>query len=247
MSCMWWSYEEAAEAKERVQREIEKRVKRGERFEALMPVAGKKHLCTTFWGKAWCNHLESYQEFESRLPRGRSYLRQGSVYNLNIEPGKITAMVAGAELYHTQIFIHSLKVSKWQDIVEKCEGQVDSMLDVLAGKLGNGVMSVFCDLENGLFPKTKEIRFDCSCPDHADMCKHVSAVLHGVGVLLDASPELIFTLRDVNSADLLSKAKDAAVSELSAMGGELAEADLSAIFGIEIGEMDQPVKKSSEQ
>jgi uncharacterized Zn finger protein len=121
------------------------------------------------------------------------------------------------------------------------------MLDVLAGKLGNGVMSVFCDLENGLFPKTKEIRFDCSCPDHADMCKHVSAVLHGVGVLLDASPELIFTLRDVNGADLLSKAKDAAVSELSAMGGELAEADLSAIFGIEIGEMDQPVKKSSEQ
>jgi len=240
---MWWDYQDAAEAKERIQREIARRKRKGERFESLVPAAGKKHVCTTFWGKAWCSHLETYQEYESRLPRGRSYLRQGSVYNVEIEPGKVTAVVAGSELYDTQVFIQPLKASKWHDIVEKCEGQVGSMLDLLAGKLGDGVMRVLSDVEDGLFPKTKEIRFDCSCPDHADMCKHVSAVLYGVGVLLDAKPELLFTLRGVDGADLLAKAKDAAVSGVAENTGELAGADLSAIFGIEIGDIEEPVKE----
>lgn len=241
---MWWSYQDVAEAKERIQREIAKRKKRGETFEALLPQAtGRKHLCATFWGKAWCSHLESYQEYESRLPRGRAYLRQGNVYNLDIEAGKIAAVVAGSELYDTQVFIQPLKASKWHDIVAKCEGQVGSMLDLLAGKLGDGVMRVLSDGEDGLFPKTKEIRFDCSCPDHADMCKHVSAVLYGVGVLLDAKPELLFTLRGVDGADLLAKAKDAAVSGVAENAGELAGADLSALFGIEIGDIEEPVKE----
>lgn len=243
MRRMWWDYQDVAEAKERIQREIAKRKKKGEAFEALVPAAGKKHVCTTFWGKAWCSHLESYQEYESRLLRGRSYLRQGNVYNVEIEPGKVTAVVAGSELYDTQVFIQPLKASKWQDIVEKCEGQVGSMLDLLAGKLGDGVMSVLSDAEEGLFPKTKEIRFNCSCPDHADMCKHVSAVLYGVGVLLDTKPELLFTLRGVDGADLLAKAKDAAVTGVIENGGELAGADLSALFGIELGEIAEPVKE----
>jgi uncharacterized Zn finger protein len=102
-------------------------------------------------------------------------------------------------------------------------------------------MSVLSDAQQGLFPKTKEIRFDCSCPDHADMCKHVSAVLYGVGVLLDTQPELLFTLRGVDGADLLAKAKDAAVTGVTENTGELAGADLSAIFGIELGGIAEPV------
>ena len=128
MHCMWWSYQDVAEAKERVQREIAKRKKKGERFDALLPQTTGKKLCTTFWGQAWCRNLETYQEYESRLPRGRSYFRQGNVYNLVIESEKVTAVVAGSELYDTQVFIQPLKTSKWQDIVEKCEGQVGSML-----------------------------------------------------------------------------------------------------------------------
>jgi uncharacterized Zn finger protein len=150
-------------------------------------------------------------------------------------------VVAGSELYDTQVFIQPLKPSKWQEIVEKCEGQVGSMLDLMAGKLGDGVMSVLSDAEDGLFPKPKEIRFDCSCPDHADMCKHVSAVLYAVGVLLDGQPELIFKLRGVDGADLLAKAKDAAVTGMAKSTGELEGADLSALFGIELGEIAEPV------
>lgn len=231
---MSWDYEEAQERKERLQREIAKRQKRGEKFEALPAPAGQKKLSSTFWGQAWCRNLESYQVYESRLPRGRSYLRQGNVYNLEIEPGKLSAVVAGSELYDTSITIKPLPKEQWQQIVESSAGQVGSMLDLLAGKLGDGLMKVLTDPEDGLFPKPKEIRFNCSCPDHADMCKHVSAVLYGVGVLLDTKPELLFTLRGVDQAELLSNASSAAINDLSSNDSDLAGADLSAIFGIDL-------------
>lgn len=245
---MSWDYEEAQERKERLQREIAKRKKRGERFEVLPAPAGQKKLSTTFWGQAWCRNLESYQVYESRLPRGRSYLRQGNVYNLEIEPGKLSAVVAGSELYDTSITIKPLPKEQWRQIVESSAGQVGSMLDLLAGKLGDGLMKVLTDPDGGLFPKPKEIHFNCSCPDHADMCKHVSAVLYGVGVLLDTKPELLFTLRGVDQAELLSNASSAAITDLSADTGDLAGVDLSAIFGIDLN-MDvlpePPAKKKS--
>jgi len=231
---MWWSYQDVEEQKARLQREIAKRKKRGEKFEVLAAPAGQKKLSTTFWGQAWCRNLESYQVYESRLPRGRSYLRQGKVYNLEIEPGNLSAVVAGSELYDTSISIQPLPKKQWKQIVESSAGQVGSMMDLLAGKLGDGLMKVLTDPADGLFPKPKEIRFNCSCPDHADMCKHVSAVLYGVGVLLDTRPELLFTLRGVDQAELLSNASNSAISELSADAGELAGADLSAIFGIDL-------------
>ncbi|MFN0076977.1 MAG: SWIM zinc finger family protein [Prosthecobacter sp.] len=250
---MWWSYEDVREQKARLQREIAKRKKRGEKFEVLPAPAGQKKLCATFWGQSWCKNLESYQQYESRLPRGRSYLRQGKVYNLKIAAGKLSAVVAGSELYDTSIHIQPLPKKQWQEIVKSGAGQVGSMLDLLAGKLGDGLMRVLTDPQDGLFPKPKEIRFDCSCPDHADMCKHVSAVLYGVGVLLDTQPELLFTLRGVDQAELLSNASSAAITDLSANAGDLAGADLSAIFGIDLSaetippviEESKPVKKKA--
>jgi len=250
---MWWSYEDVREQKVRLEREIAKRKKRGEKFEVLPAPAGQKKLCATFWGQAWCKNLESYQQYESRLPRGRSYLRQGKVYNLEIEPGKLGAVVAGSELYETSVYIQPLPKKQWKEIVAAGAGQVGSMLDLLGGKLGDGLMKVLTDSQDGLFPKPKEIRFDCSCPDHADMCKHVSALLYGVGVLLDTKPELLFTLRGVDQAELLSNASSAAITDLSSNSGDLAEADLSAIFGIDLGtevlapavEVPKPAKKKS--
>ncbi len=243
---MSWDYEEAQERKERLQREIAKRQKRGEKFEPLPAPVGQKKLSTTFWGQAWCRNLESYQVYESRLPRGRSYLRQGKVYNLEIEPGKLSAVVAGSELYDTSVTIKPLPKEQWRQIVESSAGQVGSMLDLLAGKLGDGLMRVLTDPDDGLFPKPKEIHFNCSCPDHADMCKHVSAVLYGVGVLLDTKPELLFALRGVDQAELLSNASSTAIADLSTGDDDLAGADLSAIFGIDLNmdvQPDPPAKK----
>jgi len=247
---MWWSYQDVEEQKKQVQREIAKRKKRGEKFEVLPAPAGQKKLSTTFWGQSWCRNLESYQDYESRLPRGRSYLRQGKVYDLKIESGKLSAVVAGSELYDTSITIQPLPKKQWQQIVKSSAGQIGSMLDLLAGKLGDGLMKVLTDPDEGLFPKPKEIRFICSCPDHADMCKHVSAVLYGVGVLLDTKPELLFTLRNVDQAELLSNASSAAITDLSAAEGDLAGVDLSAIFGIDLSadvaiESPPPAQKKS--
>jgi uncharacterized Zn finger protein len=235
-----WDYYDAKERKDQLERQIAKRVKKGERFEVLAAPAGQKKLCTTFWGQAWCRHLESYQQYESRLPRGRSYLRQGKVYNLEIKPGSLAAQVAGSELYDTRIHIQALSPQRWKEIVSEASGQVASMLDLLAGKLGDGLMQLLTHPDSGLFPKPKEIRFDCSCPDYADMCKHVSAVLYGVGVMLDTKPELLFTLRGVDQAELLSNASASAITDLSSGADDLAGADLSALFGIDLGSEPAP-------
>lgn len=233
---MAWDFDEVQEQKARVQRDIAKRVGRGEVFDKLEVPQGSKKLATTFWGKAWCDHLQSYQEYDHRLPRGRSYLRQGNVYQLKIGPGLVSAMVAGSELYETSVHIKPLATEVWQDVVEACAGQVGSMLDLLAGKLGDGVLRVLTDPEAGIFPQSKEIRFDCSCPDHADMCKHVAAVLYGVGVLLDAQPELFFTLRSVDGAELLATSREEMVQDLTVESeGGLEGEDLSALFGIDLG------------
>lgn len=233
---MGWDFDEVQEQKARVQRDIAKRVGRGEVFDKLEVPQGSKKLATTFWGKAWCDHLQSYQEYDHRLPRGRSYLRKGNVYQLKIEPGLVSAMVAGSELYETSVHIKPLATEVWKDMVEACAGQVGSMLDLLAGKLGEGVLRVLTDPEGGIFPQSKEIRFDCSCPDHADMCKHVAAVLYGVGVLLDAQPELFFTLRSVDGAELLATSREEMVQDLTTESeGGLAGEDLSALFGIDLG------------
>jgi uncharacterized Zn finger protein len=233
---MAWDFDEVQEQKARVQRDIAKRVGRGEVFDKLEVPQGSKKLATTFWGKAWCDHLQSYQEYDHRLPRGRSYLRQGNVYQLKIGPGLVSAMVAGSELYETSVHIKPLATEVWQDVVEACAGQVGSMLDLLAGKLGEGVLRVLTDPKAGIFPQSKEIRFDCSCPDHADMCKHVAAVLYGVGVLLDAQPELFFTLRSVDGAELLATSREEMVQDLRAESeGGLEGEDLSALFGIDLG------------
>lgn len=231
---MWWSYEDAQEKKDQVQREIEKRTRRGEVFEPLAVTAGKKKLCTTFWGQAWCRHLETYQVYEARLPRGRTYLRQGQVYNLTIQPGSVSAIVTGAALYETRIQIKPLGAEHWQRIVTKGAGEVTSMLDLLAGRLGQGLIQQLCDPAEGLFPQVDEIRFNCSCVDDADLCKHAAAVLYGVGVLLDAKPELLFSLRGVDHAALLAGASQTAAADMAPASGELEGADLSALFGIDL-------------
>lgn len=241
----WYDYTDAKEAKERIKREIAKRQKKGEPFKVLEAPSGNTKLVKTFWGKAWNDNLESYRDYEYRLPRGRSYLRQGNVYNLRIRPGKVTAVVAGSELYDVSITITPLTTGHWNAIKEQCESQVASMLDLLGGKLGDGVLKIITDPNRGLFPKAKEIRFSCSCPDHAEMCKHVAATLYGAGVKLDTQPDLFFALRSVDPTEIISAA---AITTPAATDDALAGEDLSALFGIELDEevaeeAAPPVKK----
>jgi uncharacterized Zn finger protein len=230
----WYQYESAREKKQQMERELKKRTARGEVLEALAVPEGKRKITRTFWGSAWCGHIESYRDYENRLPRARSYLRQGSVFNLSVEPGKIRAQVAGSTLYDVEITINPMSGGAWEAVKQACAGQIGSLLDLLSGQLGSGVMAVIADKEHGLFPSPREIRFNCNCPDYASLCKHSGAVLYGVAVRFDADPSLFFRLRGVDPADLLSTGAERALTPAAetALEGE----DLSALFGIDLGQ-----------
>ena len=198
-----------------------------------------RQIAQSFWGQAWCDHLEKFSDYENRLPRGRAYIRNGLVCHLEINEGAIRAIVSGTELYNVSIEIKKLAPKKWKDIKKRCAGQIGSLLELLQGRLSKSVMTVVADRDNGLFPHPKEISLHCSCPDWAVMCKHVAAVMYGVGARLDEKPDLLFLLRGVDHEELISaEAGIAAVSNVSESDGHprIAESDLSHLFGIEMTE-----------
>ena len=201
-------------------------------------------IARSFWGKGWCDHLESFSDFDNRLPRGRTYVRNGSVCHLAVRPGRIEAIVSGSELYNIRINIKKLKPTTWKAVKKKCSGRIGSMLELLQGRLSDQVMTVVTDRKQGLFPQPREIQLSCDCPDWAVMCKHVAAVLYGVGSRLDSRPELLFLLRDVDAQELIST--EMTVPFAAASGDALDDDQLGNIFGIEldVAKVPQPARKA---
>ncbi len=195
-------------------------------------------IATSFWGKAWCDAIESYRDYEYRLDRGRSYVRHGAVVDLRITPGQVTARVNGSELYRTTITVTPTPPAKWRAICADCTGRIESLVELLQGRFSKPVMERLCSQESGLFPRPSEIRFNCSCLDHASMCKHVAAVLYGIGARLDQSPELLFRLRAVDETALLADLGTALPGVGKGRGGgkALAGDDLAALFGLDMAD-----------
>lgn len=191
----------------------------------------KRKITQTFWGSAWCDHMESFNDYENRLPRGRTYVRNGSVCHLSMEKGCIEAIVSGSELYNVCINIGTLSEKKWNKIKKSCAGKIGSLLDLLGGKLSAGVMEVVCDSVGGLFPQSREIKLSCDCPDWATMCKHVAAVLYGVGARLDHSPEKLFELRGVDHHELID-ASSVVIDTKHPTDSSRRRLDPSAISGV---------------
>jgi uncharacterized Zn finger protein len=221
-------------------REVEKLKKKGRTITPIA-IAGRK-IAFTFWGKAWCDNLESYSDYANRLPRGRTYVRNGSVVDLQVLAGKVTALVSGTELYKVSINIDPLPAARWKGIKSRCAGQIGSLVELLQGKLSQGVMEVVTARKEGLFPSPAEIKLGCSCPDWASMCKHVAAALYGVGARLDEQPELLFVLRKVDHLELIEEAVPQTVASSGTSGKKtLAAGDLAGVFGIELAESTEPV------
>lgn len=230
----WAPYVPVAEQRARARREMAKLKKRGKHVQPI-EIEGRA-IARSFWGKGWCDHLESFADFANRLPRGRRYARNGSVCHLEIRPGRVEAIVSGSELYDVTIGITQLEAAAWKSIKAKCAGQIGSMLELLQGKLSREVMGVVTERDRGLFPKPREIALDCSCPDWATMCKHVAAALYGVGHRLDHQPDLLFLLRDVDAAELI--ATEIVLPGREAASDALADEALSDIFGIDLDTED---------
>lgn len=235
----WRPYVSVAQRRANANREMQKLRKQGVDIEPV-EVEGRK-IARTFWGEGWCNHLEQFSDYANRLPRGRTYVRNGSVCHLAISKGRIQAIVSGSELYHVNINVSPLPARKWKSVREHCAGQIGSMLELLQGRLSKSVMEIVSDRDEGLFPLPKEIKLSCDCPDWAVMCKHVAAVLYGVGARLDQKPELIFLLRNVDHEQLISAELDMHAATVGkGKRRRLASQDLSNVFGVDIEDAPRP-------
>ncbi len=236
----WKPYVPVAERRRQAMKKMGALRKKGVNIQPI-EIEGRK-IAKTFWGEAWCDHLESFSDYENRLPRGRTYLRNGSVCHLAIRKGKIEAKVSGSQIYDLHVKVKTLPGKKWHSVKQRCAGQIASLLELLAGNLSDHVMTVVTDRENGLFPLPGEISFNCNCPDWASMCKHVAAVLYGVGARLDEKPDLLFQLRGVTHKELIDTDAGAAVSKVTKRRGQskrLAAGELSDVFGIAL-DADHP-------
>ena len=238
----WRPYVSVAQRRRKAAGEMAKLKKKGHPVSPVV-VEGRT-IVKTFWGKAWCDNLERYSDFENRLPRGRTYVRNGSVIDLQIAPGEIKALVSGSEIYKVKVRVAPVAKARWESICKDCAGAIDCLIELLQGRFSKGVMERVCRQKTGLFPSPDEIQLSCSCPDWADMCKHVAAVLYGIGARLDQQPDLLFRLHDVDEKELIAGAGQAlplakkAPAEKRVLGGE----DLSALFGLDMAPDASPVK-----
>ena len=238
----WRPYVSVAQRRRKAAGEMAKLKKTGHPVSPVV-VEGRT-IVKTFWGKAWCDNLERYSDFENRLPRGRTYVRNGSVIDLQIAPGEIKALVSGSEIYKVKVRVAPVAKARWESICKDCAEAIDSLIELLQGRFSKGVMERVCQQKTGLFPSPDEIQLSCSCPDWADMCKHVAAVLYGIGARLDQQPDLLFRLHDVDEKELIAGAGQAlplakkAPAAKKVLGGE----DLSALFGLDMAPDASPAK-----
>jgi uncharacterized Zn finger protein len=200
-------------------------------------------IASSWWGKSWNKNLEGYADYSNRIGRGRSYVRSGAVLDLQIGPGEVAALVQGSRSrpYSVVIKITGITPAAWENLKKACAGKLDSLPELLAGKFPKALGELFTERGKGLFPSPRDIRFSCTCPDYASMCKHVAAVLYGVSARLDTEPGLFFTLRQVEIKDLVSETVQSRSRELldkakTKSSRVLEEPDLSAIFGIQLDE-----------
>ena len=193
-----------------------------------------RRIAASFWGKAWCDNLERYSDFSNRLPRGRTYVRNGSVVDLSIAEGRVEALVSGSQIYKVHISIAAATPQRWRAICADCTGSIGSIVELLQGKLAKKVMERVCREGDGLFPSPQEIKLACTCPDWAEMCKHVAAVLYGIGARFDANPDELFTLRGVDRNELIAIGVDPSITETITTERVLADDDLAALFGLEL-------------
>src|SRR5258706_4305747 len=230
----WRPYVSVAQRRRQAASEMAKLKKKGS---LVSPVAVEgRTIVKTFWGRAWCENLERYSDFANRLPRGRTYVRNGSVIDLQIAPGEIKALVSGSEIYKVAVKVSPVAKARWQSICKDCAGAIDSLIELLQGRFSKGVMERVCRQKTGLFPSPEEIQLSCSCPDWADMCKHVAAVLYAIGARLDQQPDLIFRLHNVDEKELIAGAGTALpqARKAPAAGKVLGGEDLSVLFGLDM-------------
>jgi len=205
----------------------------------IQPVVIDGKLAKSWWALAWNKNLEGYADYSNRIERGRSYVRKGCVLDLRITPGEVRALVQGSRVKPYEVFIRiePLSTKKWERIVKECSRRVGSLDELISGRFPKDLEDLFAQRGEGLFPSPREIRFGCTCPDWASMCKHVAATLYGIGARFDDDPTLFFLLRDVDFAELIKKSVEDKMQSMLKNAGKVTDrviqdADTAALFGV---------------
>jgi uncharacterized Zn finger protein len=232
-------YVSVAEKRARARRKLQQLRKTHPNIRPVV-IAGNA-LVRTWWGKAWNGNLSKYADYANRIGRGRSYVRHGAVLDLQIKPGQVKALVQGSQgsPYTITIKIKPISEPVWKQIKAACAGQLASLQELLEGRFPKGLTELFTAKGRGLFPSPQEIDFHCSCPDYAYLCKHVAAVLYGIGTRLDEDPSLFFVLRKMKMDDLITQAVQDKSERLLKRAKKrtarvIDDADLGEVFGIEM-------------
>jgi uncharacterized Zn finger protein len=235
----WPPYVSVAEKRARAERKLKQLCKKNP---GIRPIAIEgRTLAHTWWGKAWNRNLESYADYQNRIGRGRSYVRHGAVLDLQIKKGKVQALVMGSgrNPYKVDVTIKAISKLHWHQLKEAAAQKLGSLQQILEGRFPKALAEIFTAPGKGLFPAPKEIKFDCSCPDWADMCKHVAATLYGIGARLDEEPSLFFMLRRVDIHDLVTEAVKDQSEKLIKQSQRtskrvMKDTDLGDVFGIDM-------------
>lgn len=243
----YWGYRPYVSVADKKAKAAKKRQQLMKKNPDLKPVILQgRTLARTWWGKSWNKNLERYADYQNRIERGRSYVRHEAVLDLQIASGKLEALISGSSSrpYSVAIRIQSLKKDVWNKIKVASEGKLESLQELLIGKFPKALEEIFMHKDTGLFPSPKEISFSCTCPDWADMCKHVAASLYGIGARLDEEPSLFFVLRNIKTRDLVTQAVEDQTRKLlkkadKNISNVLDDSQLSDIFGIDL---DHPVR-----
>jgi uncharacterized Zn finger protein len=230
-------YESVAEKKHKAAIALAKLKKKNPNIQPVM-IEGRT-LVKSWWGKAWNHNLESYADYSNRISRGRSYVRNNAVLDLKIVKGNVIAQVKGSRVkpYEVVIQIDALSQEKWSQVIDLCNHSVASLEQLVEGKFPEQLETLFTNLKYGIFPSPEEIHFGCNCPDWAYMCKHVAAVLYGIGSRLDNNPMLFFELRDVDSHALIKKTMESKLDHMldnatKKSNREIDEKDVFDVFGV---------------
>jgi len=136
--------------------------------------------------------------------------------------------------YDVNIRVTPLPQDEWSKITKQCSRKIANLEELASGKFPQELVELFTNRGNGLFPSPHDIKFDCSCPDWASMCKHVAAALYGIGARFDEDPTLFFTLRDIEFAELLKKSVDEKMSSMLKNAGKLTKRTLTDIDTYEL-------------
>lgn len=150
-----------------------------------------------WWGKQWVQAME-HLGLDGRLQRGKRYARNGSVKRLEISHGTIYAEVQGSyrRPYKTSIHLKPLTDEEWQQALDALSQQAIYAAKLLAGEMPGDIEALFQGIGLSLFPQSsREIDFDCSCPDWGNPCKHCAAVYYLIAEQLDVDPFILFHIR----------------------------------------------------